>query len=180
MSLSDILDWGKQNLDPLQDTSNRKAKIAADISRINAVGWLNEALNASSKLPSKQSLWDRLKNEVVKSPDYYEGMLKKARAELLVFVDELNKMKNDFFREIGDLHCDAISMMVCLDDIADPHMRMSADNRARTLLASHQTAAMLQQTIENSLSLATQQISQIDSFLSVTMPNWRMAYQTGR
>lgn len=175
MTLPDILDWGKQNLDPLRDTSNRKAKIIADMARINAVGWLDEAKNASCKLPS-QSLWGRLKQEAVKSPAYYEAMLQKVRAELLAFVSELNQMKNDFFREIGDLHCDAISMMVCLEEFSDPHMRQSADNRARTLLASHQTAAMLQQTIEHSLSLATQQVEQIDSFMAVTMPQWQMAY----
>jgi hypothetical protein len=170
MSVSDILDWGQRNLTPLQNVSGRKAKIAADISRINASTWLQEALNASCKVPG---FLDRF---TAKPPAYYEGMLKKVRGELLVFVKELDQMKAEFFREIGDLHCDALAMMVSAEEFPDDQAKNMAVNRAKTLMMSHQTAAMLQQTIENSLSLSAKYIQQIDDFMSVTLPNWSMAY----
>lgn len=183
-TLDDVMDWGKRNLEPLQDTSNRKAKIAVELSRINAIGWLQEAKEASSMLPKQQAptgFWGKLTGggqpaAAPKSPDFYENMLKKTKDELRQFVTELNKLRGEFFREIGDLHCDAISMLVVLEEYQDDYLQSTADNRARTLLGAHQAAAMLQQTIENSLKLATDQIHQIESFLSVTLPQWRMAH----
>lgn len=170
MSVSQILDWGDRNLTPLQDTSNRKAKIAGDIMRINAAGWLTESKNASCKVPS---FFDRFS---AKPPSFYEGMLKKVRGELIQFVKELDQMGKDFFCEVGDLHCDALAMLVCADDFKDDNCKIAAHNRAKTLMASHQTAATLQQTIEMSLQQSAQFIQQIDDFMSVTLPNWKMAY----
>jgi hypothetical protein len=170
MTTSDILDWGQRNLTPLQNVSGRKARIAADISRINASTWLQEALNASCKVPG---FLDRFTS---KPPAYYEGMLKKVRGELLAFVKELDQMKSEFFREIGDLHCDALAMMVTAEEFPDDQAKNMAVNRAKTLMMSHQTAAMLQQTIENSLAMSAKYIQQIDDFMSVTLPNWSMAY----
>ncbi len=162
-----LLDWGNRNLEPLRDVSTKKSFISNELSRIDAIGWLKLSKEASCKKPS---FLDRFS---AKSPDYYEGMLSKARSELLSLVDTLNKMKIEFFREVHDLYLDAISLQVCIDDLPDDH-KLIADNRVRTLLASHQTAAMLQQTIELSLKQSADHIQQIDSFLSVTMPQWKM------
>lgn len=171
MSMIDVLDWGKRNLDPLQAASSLKAKIASEIARIDVTGWMERTKDASCKLPS---LLDRF---TAKSPDYYESMLIKTRSELLVFAKELEKMKGEFFREIADLHLDAISLMVCAEVYPDDQTKTMAQGRARTLLAAHQTAAMLQMTIEQSLDFCASSISQIDSLLSVTIPQWKMATQ---
>lgn len=169
MSVTDILNWGERNLAPLRDVSNAKAKIASDMSRINAFGWLQEAKDASSK---SKSFFDRLSN---KTPSYYEGMLKKARSEMLAFVAELEKMKKEFKREVTDLHLDALALTVCYDVFPDDNTKMCAQERAKTLTMAHQTAAMLFTTIEQSLSQCAKAAQQIDSFMAVTMPNWKMA-----
>lgn len=171
MSLTDMLDWGNRNLEPLQKTSSQKARIASEISRIDASGWLTLTRDASCKQPS---FFDRFST---KPPSYYEGMLNKTRAELLNFVKELETMKNDFFREITDLHLDAIAILVCGETFLDDNMKMTAQNRAKTLLASHQTAAMLQITIEQSMSQCASFIQQIDSLMSVTIPQWKVAFE---
>ncbi len=171
MSMTDILDWGKRNLDPLQAASNLKAKIASEIGRIDVTGWMERTKDASCKLPS---MLDRF---TAKSPEYYEAMLIKSRSELMTFAKELEKMKAEFFREIADLHLDAISLMVCAEEYPDDQTKTMAQGRARTLLAAHQTAAMLQMTIEQSLEFCANSISQIDSMLSVTIPQWKMATQ---
>ncbi len=172
MSMTDILNWGQQNLTPLMNTSNRGSQISASVLRINASGWLRETLDASCKIPS---FMDRF---TAKPPSYYEGMLQKVRSELIQFVAELDQMKSEFFREVGDLHADAISMMVCSEEFADSGAKTAADNRARTLLMAHQTAAMLQQTIESTLAQNATFISQIDNLMAVTIPQWKMAYQS--
>jgi hypothetical protein len=170
MSVTDILDWGNRNLAPLQDTSKRKAHIASEINRIDAAGWLMRTKEASTKRPS---FLDRF---TAKPPTFYEGMLKKTRAELLHFVKELEVMKKEFFREVTDLHLDATAMMVCVDVFQDDHAKTTAHNRVKTLLLSHQTAAMLQTTIEQSMMQCAQFIQQIDDLLSITLPNWKAAY----
>lgn len=169
MSLSDILDWGKRNLDPLLDASNAKGKIAGDLARIDPSGWVQRTLDASCKPPS---LLDRFN---VKPPSYWEGMLKKTRAELQTFVVELDRMKKDFFREIADLHLDATAMLVCVDEFADDSMKLAAQNRARTLMMAHQTAAQLQMTIEQSLANCAMFCQKIDEIMTVTIPQWKMA-----
>lgn len=113
-----------------------------------------------------------------KPPAYYEAMLQKTRSELFKFVQDLEGMKNTFFREITDLHLDAISLLVCSEDLPDD-LQMSAQNRVKTLMASHQTAAVLQHTIEQTLLVCADYITQIDSLLSVTLPQWKVAFQSG-
>lgn len=170
MSVTELLDFGNRNLDPLQDTSARKAQIAGEMSRIDATGWIERTKDASCKPPS---FMDRINPP--KPPSYFEGMLKKTRAELIAFVGELEKMKNTFFREITDLHLDAIAMIVCSECFDDAHAQMTANNRGRTLLAAHQTAAVIQTTIEQSMMICSQNIQTIDQLLSVTLPNWKAA-----
>lgn len=169
MTVTDLLDWGERNLAPLRDASNKKAEIAAEMSRINAFGWLNDAKEASSKPPS---FFDRFNQ---KSPQYYEGMLQKARAEMLEFAKTLNKMREEFEREVKDLHLDALALTVCWDEYGDLTAKQIGQDRARTLTLAHQTAAMLFATIEQSLTQSASAVQQIDSFLAVTMPNWKMA-----
>jgi hypothetical protein len=170
--VTDLLDFGARNLAPLQDTSNEKAKIASEIARIDAIGWIERTKDASCKAPS---LLDRLRGGG-QSPDYFDGMLKKARAELLAFATRLEDMKRDFLREVTDLHLDAIALIVCKEVLKDTHAQHTADNRGRTLLMAHQQAAMLQQTIETSLVLCADHIGQIDHLLSVTLPAWKVAF----
>lgn len=169
MTLSQILDWGNRNLTPLQNTSNAKAEIAGDLSRIDPSGWIQRTLEASCKPPS---FLDRFNG---KPPSYWEGMMQKTRTELQQFVVKLDKMKGEFFREITDLHLDAVSMLVCVDEFADDSLKMAAQNRGKTLLAAHQTAAMLQMTIEQALMNCANYCQKIDEVLTVTIPQWKMA-----
>jgi hypothetical protein len=171
MSISEILDWGKRNLDPLQNTSNAGSQIASDLARIDPSGWIHRTLDASCKPPS---FMDRFNT---KPPSYWEAMLQKTRAELQTFVVQLDKMKAEFFREIRDLHLDAVAILVCVDEFADDSMKLAAQNRGRTLLMAHQTAAQLQMTIEQSLANCAQFCQKIDEIMTVTIPQWKMAFQ---
>jgi hypothetical protein len=170
-SLTDMLDFGSRNLTPLQNVSGRQAKITAEMSRIDAAGWIEQTKDASCKRPG---LLDRF---TAKPPQYYEGMLQKARGELLAFVKELEQMKLTFFREITDLHLDALAMQVCAQVMTDPQVQITCDNRGRTLRQAHSTAAIVQTTIETALMQSAQYIQQIDQLLSVTLPAWKAANQ---
>jgi hypothetical protein len=170
-SITELLDFGNRNLAPLQDTSARQARMSSEMARIDAAGWLTRAKEASCKPPS---MLDRFSPP--KPPTYWEGMLGKARAELLQFVRELEQMKKEFVREVTDLHLDAIAMIVCSEFLADDQAKTMAHNRGRSLLQAHQTAAMVQATLEQSLMLCVQHIQQIDQFNSVALPQWKAAF----
>lgn len=170
-SLTDLLDFGQRNLTPLQNASARQSKIMAEVSRIDAAGWIEQTKDASCKRPG---FMDRF---TTKPPHFYEGMLQKARAELIVFTRELEQAKKDFFREISDLHLDAVAMLVCAQVMSDDHSKMTADNRGRTLLQAHQTAAIVQTTIEQAMLQCAQFVQTIDQLLSVTIPAWKAAHQ---
>jgi hypothetical protein len=172
MSLSDILDWGNRNLVPLQNTSNAQGEISAELSRIDASGWISRTMEASCKPPS---FLDRFNHKP--QPSYWEGMLQKTRAELQQFVIKLDKMKGEFFREITDLHLDAVAILACVNEYSDDALNMSAQNRGKTLLLAHQTAFNLQQSIERTLMQCAQYMEKIDEVLTVTIPNWKIALQ---
>ncbi len=167
-STIDILDWGERNLAPLRDASTKKTNILNEMNRINAFGWLEEAKNASCKTPS---FLDRF---TAKPPHFYEAVLAKCRGEMMVFVASLENMKKSFEREVKDLHLDALALTVCCDQYSDLNTKQCAVERAKTLRLAHQTAAMLFTTIEQTMQQCSNAVQQIDSFVSVTLPNWKM------
>lgn len=171
MAMQDFLNWGERNLAPLRAASNIQSSIASRMAQINASGWLKETLEASTKLPS-----GGLFSKKPKPPEYYEAMLLKTRAELMALVIEITTVGKNYEPDVTDLQLDALSLFVVSNQIDDVSNQIIANNRAKSLLASHQTGNMLLQTIEQTKIQAAQFIQQIDDLLSVTLPQWKMAY----
>lgn len=173
MAMADFLNWGERNLAPLRAASNIQSQIASRMAQINASGWLRETLEASTKLPS-----GGLFSKKPKLPEYYEGMITKARGELMALVTEITTVAKNYEPDVTDLQLDALSLLVVSKTIDDTANQIIANNRAKSLLASHQTGSMLLQTIEQTQLQAAQFIQQIDDLLSVTIPQWKMAFKS--
>jgi hypothetical protein len=132
-------------------------------------------MEASCKPPS---FMDRFGAQ--KPPSYWEGMLNKTRAELQQFVGKLDKMKQDFFREIADLHLgrggDARLRRTSSGDDA---LNMASAEPGQDPSAGAPDGSKLQQAIEQTRSCnCAQYMQQIDEVLTVTIPQWKMALQS--
>ena len=170
--VSELVNWGQQNLTPLQDASNIQTRVTADLNRINPVKWLTEAKEASCKAPS---FIDRFTN--ANSPAFYEAMLNKTRLELCTLMDDATKERTRFTPEVTDLHIDQLSLAVCIDEFQnDLSLYNIANQRAKTLLMAHQSGTILLQVLNQTIEQCANFIQQIDSLLNVTIPQWKIAY----
>lgn len=167
-----MLKWGDLNLAPLQLASQIQSEIANELQRINAVGTLTEAKEAATR---GIGFLDRLAG---KRPEVYEQRLKASKDALLALMVRSETQRKSYAPEVKDLHGDAISLAVTLTEFSDPVLSNIANSRTKTLLMAHQTGTILLQTLENTVQQCAALIGQIDSFMSVSMPNWKLASQS--
>ena len=169
--ISGLLNWGETNLSLLQVSTGLQGQIASRMAQINPSSWINDTLEASSKRPSFMDLLAKKPG-----PDYYEGMVKKCRAELMLLVNDLDNMHHNYQPKIRDLQLDAVTMQaVASTNPYDDSNNMVAANRGRSLVQAHQTAVLLLETIKLTKLQIAKYIQQIDDLMSVTLPNWKMA-----
>ncbi len=164
-----LVDWGGLNLVPLQQASNIQATMAAELNRINATEALIEAKDASTRGPS---LMDRISG---KKPEFYEYRLKQAKTDLTALMIKAEAQRKSYTPEVTDLQHDATALLVTLGEFADAMMQSIGSSRTKTLIAAHQTGLMLIASLTNTVTQCATFIEQIDSFLTVTLPNWKMA-----
>lgn len=169
--INGLLDWGESSLSPLQAATSLQSQIASRMAQINPSGWINDTLEASSKRPSFMDLLAKKPG-----PDYYEGMIRKCRAELMVLVKEINTIGTNYEPKVRDLQLDAITMLVVANSNPyDDANNMVAANRARSLQQAHQTASMLLETIKLTKLQIADYVQKIDDVINVTLTNWKMA-----
>ena len=164
-----LIKWGEANLLPLQEASKIQAHVANEMQRIDAVGSLNETKDAIS---GNRGFLDRFTQ---KKPEHYEFRLnvaKRALTDLMILSEQHRAI---FLPEVHDLHLDSIALVVVLSEFKDATRMNIANNRSRTLLMAHQTGTMLLTVLENTVQQCAQFIEQIDSMLSVTIPQWKIA-----
>lgn len=166
-----MIQWGQLNLAPLQEASNIQAEIAHELQRINAVGVLTESKDAAMHGPK---LIDRLTG---KRPEQFEQRLSATKDALTTLMIRADNYRKSYAPEVTDLHLDGLALSVTLPEFSDPMLANIANSRVKTLLLAHQTGTMLLITLENTVNQCASLIGQIDSFLSVTMPNWKLAFQ---
>lgn len=165
-----LIQWGEVNLAPLQQASTIQANIANEMQRIDAVNCLNEAKDAVCG--NAKGFFDRFSQ---KKPEHYEFRLKNAKRELTLLMVQSEQQRRSFSPEVHDLHLDSIALTVVLPEYNDAVLMNIANSRTKTLLLAHQTGTMLLTVLENTVQQCAQFIEQIDSMLSVTIPQWKMA-----
>ena len=167
-----LIQWGEVNLTPLQKASDIQARIAAELQRIDAVGRLNEAKDAAMGV--SKGFFDRFAQ---KKPDTYEFKLQESKRDLLKLMSESDRQMKGFLPEVRDLHLDGLALSVVIGEYQDAVLMNIGNSRLKTLLLAHQTGTMLMTVLENTVQQCAQYIEQIDSMLSVTIPQWKLALQ---
>lgn len=166
-----LIQWGEVNLVPLQQASSIQATIASEMQRIDAVNWLNETKEAMS---GNKGFFDRFR---VKKPEFYEFQLNTAKQELAKLMSKSEQQRKSFLPEVHDLHLDSIALVVVISEYTDAVLLNIANSRSKTLMLAHQTGTMLLTVLENTIQQCAQLIEQINSLLSVTIPQWKLAQQ---
>lgn len=166
---SNVVDWGKINLLPLQMASNEQSKIAGELVRIDATGALNDTKNAALRPPS---FIGKLSG---KTPEHYEKRLSLIRGEIVKILQQTTDLLVKTKIEVDDLHHDCIAMVVTHPEWTDSALSQLGNSRAKTLMQAHQTGLMVLQTLENYVSQCALSIEQIDSMLTTTLPQWKLS-----
>lgn len=169
-----LIQWGEINLTPLQQASDIQASIASEMQRIDASTILNETKDAIS---GNRGFFDRLR---VKKPEHYEFQLNNAKQELTKLMLKSEQQRRSFEPEVHDLHLDSIALVVVIPEYTDAVLLNIANSRSKTLLLAHQTGTMLLTVLENTVQQCAQLIEQINSLVSVTIPQWKIAQQNPR
>lgn len=163
-----ILQWGEANLIPLQKASDIQARISKELQRIDASQHLNDAKNA---VMAKKGMLGFLS----KKPEFYEDKFRTAKVDLLKLAQDTDREYRAFVPEVSDLHLDSSTLGVVLGTYQDTVLLNVANSRLKTLLMAHQTGQMLLTVLENTIQQCSQYVEQIDSMLSVTIPQWKMS-----
>ncbi len=167
-----LTQWGEVNLAPLQEASKIQADIASELQRIDAIGRLNAVKDSFTR---ERGFLDRFTAQ--KTPEQHEFILKDAKRALTDLMIKSDRQRREFFTEVHDLHLDAIALVVTLGEYKDATMANIANSRSKTLLLAHQTGTMLLTVLENTSAQCAQFIEQIESMMSVTIPQWKLASQ---
>jgi hypothetical protein len=164
-----VIQWGEANLTPLQKASNIQAKISAELQRIDATTFLNEAKDAA--MGNSRGLFGMFP----KKPDDYERKLTIVKSDLMKLMMNTESEYRAFVPEVSDLNLDSSALGVVIGEYTDSILLNIANSRLKTLLLAHQTGTMLLTVLENTIQQCAQSIEQIDSMLSVTIPQWKLS-----
>lgn len=167
----DIMDWGQRNLVALSDVTSKKNKLAARLSQIDTLTWINKAMEASSKPPG---LMNRLFGGA-ENPQFFKTKLGHIRTELLTMRRDLKTLYDEVFPDAEDLRMDIVALTVYHRGSTGKFDDVIVQGRLRTLTSAQQTVMITIMAIEDFRATVASHITTIDNLLQVTIPNWELA-----
>lgn len=164
-----IMQWGEVNLVPLRNAADIQSRIAARMSQIDPSAILTQAHDAMVK----KSIFG-----FGKKPEHYERLLPDVKKQLMGLLQDTDREYRSFVPEVSDLNLDTASLSVVVGEYQDAITLNIANSRLKTLMMAQQTGVMLLSMLENTMQQCIQYGEQIDSFISVTIPQWKVSIQS--
>jgi hypothetical protein len=167
---TELMAWGEQNLQAMQDNSKVQAKVSQRLSQLNVTEWAHKCKEASTRVPSWK---DRFIQP--EGPEFYERKLRQIQQELVQLMPEMERAREELTPEVEDLRLDAAALGAIAPLKQDATTTMIVSNRLRTLITGQQATAQLLQQAETTRMTLAQCAQSIDQLLTVTLPAWRTA-----
>lgn len=162
---------GKRALDELRPSHTEYGTLAQQYKQLDTTKWINETNEQAAKPPG-------MFNKIMKAkPEYYETRLDGIRTELEVITRRAGALRTGLTDRVDTLQLDSLALQAVSQSETDPTLASVVGNRVKLLLASAQTAMLLDQEAQQLILAITTHISTIDQLLQIKIPNWKLANQ---